>query len=100
MAAFIAVWFLLLLFRGAAQFLTVNMFWIVPGAQLLILGALLVVNVLFARGVMEDASEQNRVGKKTYFVKPEIWGLATVIGGFFVVTVYWLIHHSVLRKSV
>lgn len=55
-----------------------------------------VIHVFFALGVYRDAKRIS----VTLFVQPEIWLLATLLGGVLVATAYWLIHHSRLSPSV
>ena len=57
------------------------------------------VHVLFAVGIARDAADKAQTGTPAYFVEPFVWGLATLIGGFFVVAVYWLFHYSTLRRD-
>ncbi len=97
--AILALWFLLALVRVFGQLLLFNLFWILPSLQFLLLGALVALNVFFAQGVMKDASAQSVAGRKIFFVAPEVWGLATLIGGLAVVIPYWVFHHSTLRRD-
>jgi hypothetical protein len=60
---------------------------------------LAVVHVLFALGVARDAAEQQSDNKRVYFVEPLVWGLATFIGGFFILIAYWVFHYSTLRRD-
>lgn len=76
-----------------------NLFWIVPGLYLLFFLLLFALNVLFAQGILNDAVAQRTTGKRVFFVAPEVWGLATVMGGLVVVALYWVLHHSTLRRA-
>ena len=49
------------------------------------------VHISFAVGVFSDAT-----ARRTQFVGPVIWSLATLIGGPFVAVAYWVIHLSSL----
>jgi len=59
----------------------------------------IIINVLFAVGVANDASELERDGRKLYFVGPVAWAVVTLFGGVFVAAIYWLIHRSALREE-
>ena len=54
-----------------------------------------VVHVSFAIGVFQDASRRS---KPRVLAAGPIWALATLIGGVFVATAYWLVHYSQLTK--
>jgi len=62
---------------------------------LVVLGSLVVVHVSFALAVLHDAGR--RPGGLS-FVGPRMWALATLVGGPFTAAVYWLMHHSTLRR--
>ena len=51
----------------------------------------LIVRIAFASAIYNDAQV-----RPARFVKPRIWGLATLLGGVLTVGVYWLIHFSTL----
>ncbi|MBA6262143.1 hypothetical protein [Colwellia sp. Bg11-12] len=57
------------------------------------------IHLLFGVAVYFDARSQDKYPPTgSIFVKPIIWGIATLVGGVFVAAVYWLMHHSTLRK--
>jgi len=57
-----------------------------------------IINIAFAIGVHADA--QKRLSSRTLlFVSPFIWTLATLFGGVFVATAYWVMHLSSLTKE-
>lgn len=60
---------------------------------------LAVVHVLFALGVARDAAQQQANGAQVKFVEPLVWGLAAIVGGFFMVIVYWVFHYSTFRRD-
>ena len=71
--------------------------------SLLVLGmmyglVLLIVHIAFAAGVARDAARLEGEADGTLIVPPIVWSLATLAGGILVVAVYWLIHHSALRR--
>ena len=58
----------------------------------LALVAVAIVNITFAIGVFADAAHIRR----TKIVPGAMWAFATLVGGVFVATAYWFIHHSSL----
>jgi hypothetical protein len=54
-----------------------------------------IVHIAFAISVLADAKQI----RNTFLVKGYIWALATLLGGEFVVVIYWVIHHSNLRSQ-
>lgn len=76
-----------------------KLFFIVPQFYITFWLLLFVCHLLFAFGVARDAAAQNTTKQKAYFVAPFVWGLATMVGGFFIVIVYWVFHHSTLRRD-
>ena len=62
--------------------------------------AICIVHLFFALGVLRDAERQLKVMHRgTFIVSGNLWALATLIGGVFVVGIYWAIHHSKLRPT-
>ena len=59
---------------------------------------MVVVNVLFAVGVGDDANELRREGGRTQIAGQAVWVFATLFGGVFVAAVYWVIHRSTLSR--
>jgi len=60
--------------------------------------AVLVVHLSFAIAVSIDASKLSTEGTGTVFVGLVTWALAVLLGGVFVAAVYWVMHHSELRR--
>jgi uncharacterized membrane protein YoaK (UPF0700 family) len=55
------------------------------------------INIAFAMGVFIDSARMINVhGRQTKIVPGPMWAFATLIGGVFVATAYWFIHHSKL----
>ena len=59
----------------------------------------IVVHISFAVAIFRDATNLSAL-RKPIFVGPIIWLLAALVGGIFVATIYWLMHHSRLNQSV
>lgn len=53
-----------------------------------------VVHITFALAVFSDSHRRT-----TFLVQGWVWTLAILLGGVFVVGIYWLIHHSNFRSS-
>jgi len=59
----------------------------------------LIVHVALTMAVWQDGERLDREGRPTFFVGPFLWSLMTLMGGLLVVTIYWLMHHSMLRRD-
>jgi len=59
--------------------------------------AFLLVNLLFALGVLRDANRTQDSGREPLFVSPTVWFFGVLFGSFLVLALYWLMHHSSLR---
>jgi len=57
--------------------------------------AVAMTHIVFAIGVFADSSRmvQNQ-SRGTKIVPGPMWAFATLVGGVFVATAYWFIHHS------
>ena len=71
----------------------------IPLAWVLIIGiATAIVHIGFAIAVLSDAEFLwKHLRRRTFFVGPNFWAFATLVGGVAVVALYWAIHHSTLR---
>ena len=56
--------------------------------------AIAIVNIVFAVGVFADAARMKEHSRSTRIVPGPMWAFATLVGGVFVATAYWFIHHS------
>ena len=59
-----------------------------------------ILHLVFAGAVARDAGSMNRTGQKTVMVSASTWAFATLIGGVFTATIYWLLHHSTLTRPL
>jgi hypothetical protein len=57
-----------------------------------------ILHLIFAGAVARDGGSMNRVGQKTVLVSAPTWAFATLIGGVFIASIYWLLHHSTLTR--
>lgn len=57
-----------------------------------------ILHLIFAGAVARDAGGMNRSGQKTVLVSASSWAFATLVGGVFTATIYWLLHHSTLTR--
>ncbi len=57
-----------------------------------------VVVLIIAAAVMNDAQNRRLTNRGTFLVGPFVWGLIVLLtGGFTGALAYWLIHYSALR---
>ena len=59
----------------------------------------IVVHISFAMAVFRDATSLP-ASRKPISVSPTIWFLAILLGGIFITTIYWIMHHSRLNPLV
>ena len=59
----------------------------------------IVIHICVAMAIFRDANNLPD-HRKPIFMGPLIWFLATLLGGLFVGTIYWILHHSRLNPSV
>jgi hypothetical protein len=67
-------------------------------ASFLFLVLTAIVHIAFANAVNRDAHNLARNGSQTALVGPTMWTVATWVGGVFVASAYWIIHHSSLSR--
>ena len=58
----------------------------------------LIVNLFFAIAVYSDARKIVDSDEELLFVTPGLWCLATLFGSVFVAGMFWVMHHSTLRR--
>lgn len=56
------------------------------------------LHFIFAGAVAKDAGNLYRLGQKPVLVSAPTWAFATLIGGVFTATIYWILHHSTLTR--
>ena len=59
-----------------------------------------ILHFIFASAVAKDAGRLHRLGVKPVLVAAPTWAFATLIGGVFTATIYWLLHHSTLTRPL
>ena len=59
----------------------------------------IVVHISFSVAIFRDATSLSSP-RRPIFVGPTIWFLGTLLGGIFVATIYWVMHHSSLNQSI
>lgn len=59
-----------------------------------------ILHLIFAGAVARDAGNMNRIGQKTVLVSASTWAFATLIGGVFTATIYWVLHHSTFTRPL
>ena len=64
---------------------------------LILVGAIL--HIIFAGAVAKDAADLVKNGVKPILVSSYTWAFATLIGGVFTATIYWVLHHSKLTRG-
>lgn len=57
-----------------------------------------ILHLVFAGAVARDAGNLYRIGLKPVMVSAPTWAFATLIGGVFTATIYWILHHSTLTR--
>ncbi len=57
-----------------------------------------ILHFIFAGAVARDAGSLSRLGQKPVLVSAPTWAFATLIGGVFTATIYWILHHSTLTR--
>ena len=68
------------------------------GAVICAVAIVIIVHISFAIAVFRDATSLP-ASRKPISVSPIIWFLAILLGGIFVTTLYWIMHHSRLNQS-
>jgi hypothetical protein len=57
-----------------------------------------ILHFIFAAAVARDAGNLYRLGQKPVLVSAGTWAFATLIGGVFTATIYWILHYSTLTR--
>ena len=73
---------------------------LLPALTVLGIFLTLSIHLLFATSIYFDALQMERQEKQLYFVGPVAWSLVTLCLGLIAVYIYWIMHHSNLRKPI
>ena len=65
----------------------------------LVMIGMAVVHICFTIGVWRDSEELQTAGRRMVLVNDVVWALATLLGGLSTAAIYWVLHHSTLRKD-
>ena len=57
-----------------------------------------ILHIVFAGAIARDAGNLYRLGQKPVLVSAGTWAFATLIGGVFTATIYWILHYSTLTR--
>ncbi len=68
--------------------------------QFVILAITALLHVLFAGAIARDAGRLAKQGYPTFLVSGITWAFATLIGGLWVVAIYWFIHRTTLTRPL
>jgi hypothetical protein len=71
----------------------------IGGVTICSVAIIIVVHISFAVAVFRDATSLP-ASRKPISVSPTIWFLAILLGGIFITTLYWIMHHSSLNQSI
>jgi hypothetical protein len=66
--------------------------------QFAILVITVILHIIFAGAIAKDAGRLTKQGFPTFLVSGVTWAFATLIGGIWVVAVYWVIHRSTFTR--
>lgn len=58
----------------------------------------ILIHIAFSAATFNDARHLKKSGAQLVFVGPVVWSFAVLIGGVLVALVYWVMHHSTLRR--
>lgn len=58
------------------------------------------LHLIFAGAVARDSGAMQKRGQPSFLVSGFVWAFATLLGGIFVVLVYWIVHYSRFRDVV
>lgn len=66
---------------------------------MIVLAVTAIIHIAFSAAIYHDASQQVQYEPTgSFFVRPYIWTLAVLTGGVLIAALYWLMHHSNLRR--
>ena len=69
-----------------------------PAFEWVFWGVSAVLHFLFASGIAQDVGRRRQVDQTLFLVAGSTWTFATLLGGVWVVGIYWLIHYSAWRS--
>ena len=71
----------------------------IASIQIVLLIINIIVHIIFAGAVAKDGGQLSKNQQKTILVSTLVWSFTTLLGGIWVATIYWVLHHSKLTRG-